>query len=385
MPGQQEAMADEVSADPAGDVELDEADVDEADDSRRSTLMRTTRTRTTTTEDADDVGEVEAGEVGEAGEASADDARDESRPSVADLEQESEIAADYIEGLLDVADLDGDIDMDVEGERAFVSVVGATLDELVGQRGEVLEALQELTRLAVHRQTGNRTRMMLDVGGYRQRRRAELAETGRDAADEVKRTGEPKRLWAMNPFERKIVHDAVAAARACAVSRRARSPTAASSCCRWADPATSRRVARRRTARWGRGLRAMSSVSVKSVDTQSAGSGSADSRQRSQSAARVAGWVGRFGVNRRSARRGRGVRRRPAAGREVRGTAGRAGRGARADRTRRGRADLGPAPPQLRRDGRAGAELQARWPTSAQERACPGSCWPSSGPRPRSS
>ncbi len=131
---------------------------------------------------------------------------------MADLEQESEIAADYIEGLLDVADLDGDIDMDVEGERAFVSVVGATLDELVGQRGEVLEALQELTRLAVHRQTGNRTRIMLDVGGYRQQRRAELAETGRDAADEVKRTGEPKRLWAMNPFERKIVHDAVAAA-----------------------------------------------------------------------------------------------------------------------------------------------------------------------------
>jgi spoIIIJ-associated protein len=135
-----------------------------------------------------------------------------SGPTVADLELESEIAADYIEGLLDVADLDGDIDMDVEGERAFVSVVGATLDELVGPRGEVLEALQELTRLAVHRQTGARTRMMLDVGGYRQRRRTELAETGRDAADEVKRTGEPKRLWPMNPFERKIVHDAVAAA-----------------------------------------------------------------------------------------------------------------------------------------------------------------------------
>jgi spoIIIJ-associated protein len=131
---------------------------------------------------------------------------------IADLELEGEIAADYIEGLLDVADLDGDIDMDVEGDRAVVSVVGATLDELVGSRGEVLEALQELTRLAVHRHTGNRTRIMIDVGGYRSRRRTELAETGRDAADEVKRTGEPKKLWAMNPFERKIVHDAVAAA-----------------------------------------------------------------------------------------------------------------------------------------------------------------------------
>ena len=131
---------------------------------------------------------------------------------VADLELEGEIAADYIEGLLDVADLDGDIDMDVEGDRALVSVVGATLDELVGSKGEVLEALQELTRLAVHRHTGMRTRIMIDVGGYRQRKRAELAETGRDAADEVKRTGVPKKLWAMNPFERKIVHDAVAGA-----------------------------------------------------------------------------------------------------------------------------------------------------------------------------
>jgi spoIIIJ-associated protein len=131
---------------------------------------------------------------------------------LADLELEGEIAADYVEGLLDVADLDGDIDMDVEGDRALVSVVGATLDELVGPRGEVLEALQELTRLAVHRQTGARTRIMLDVGGYRQRRRAELTEAGSDAAEEVKRTGVAKKLGAMNPFERKVVHDAVAAA-----------------------------------------------------------------------------------------------------------------------------------------------------------------------------
>jgi spoIIIJ-associated protein len=134
------------------------------------------------------------------------------RASIADLEQEGDIAADYIEGLLDVADLDGDIDMDVEGDRAIVSVVGATLEELVGRRGEVLEALQELTRLAVHQRTGNRTRLMLDVSGYRQKRRAELAAAGEDAAEEVKRTGEPKRLWPMNPFERKVVHDAVAAA-----------------------------------------------------------------------------------------------------------------------------------------------------------------------------
>jgi spoIIIJ-associated protein len=125
---------------------------------------------------------------------------------------ESEIAADYIEGLLDVADLDGDIDMDVEGDRPVVSVVGATLSELVGPRGEVLEALQELTRLAVHRQTGTRSRIMLDVGGYRAHRREELAELGRKVAEEVGRTGVPQRLDAMTPFERKVVHDAVAAA-----------------------------------------------------------------------------------------------------------------------------------------------------------------------------
>jgi spoIIIJ-associated protein len=131
---------------------------------------------------------------------------------LADLEQESEIAADYVEGLLDVADLDGDIDMDVEGDRALVSVVGATLQELIGSHGEVLEALQELTRLAVHRQTGARTRIMLDVGGYRARRRVELTELGQDAAEEVKTSGVPRRLDAMTPFERKVVHDAIAAA-----------------------------------------------------------------------------------------------------------------------------------------------------------------------------
>jgi spoIIIJ-associated protein len=137
---------------------------------------------------------------------------DEERPSLADLEQESEIAADYIEGLLDVADLDGDIDMDVDGDRPLVSVVGATLSELVGPHGEVLEALQELTRLAVHRQTGIRSRIMLDVGGYRARRREELTELGQSTAQEVRRTGVAQRLQAMTPFERKIVHDAVAAA-----------------------------------------------------------------------------------------------------------------------------------------------------------------------------
>jgi spoIIIJ-associated protein len=133
------------------------------------------------------------------------------------LEQEGEIAADYLEGLLDIADLDGDIDMDVEGDRASVSVVAESggmrdLQKLVGRDGEVLEALQELTRLAVHRETGDRSRLMLDIAGFRARKRTELAELGTKTAEEVKGSGQPVKLRPMTPFERKVVHDAVAAA-----------------------------------------------------------------------------------------------------------------------------------------------------------------------------
>ena len=180
----------------------DEAGPDEdGTDSSGAPLQAEDQTEADTAEDDND---------GEGDDLVAQSDIDEPSVSLADLEQEGEIAADYVEGLLDIADLDGDIDMDVEGSRAVVSVVGATLDELVGRRGEVLEALQELTRLAVHRQTGERARLMLDVGGYRERRRAELSEVGRNAADEVKRTGTPKQLAVMTPFERKIVHGAVA-------------------------------------------------------------------------------------------------------------------------------------------------------------------------------
>nr|WP_202487679.1 R3H domain-containing nucleic acid-binding protein [Streptomyces sp. SID8354] len=132
------------------------------------------------------------------------------------LEQEGEIAADYLEGLLDIADLDGDIDMDVEADRASVSIIGDSdsrdLQKLVGRDGEVLEALQELTRLAVHRETGDRSRLMLDVAGFRAQKREELAKVGASAAEEAKSTGQPVKLDPMTPFERKVVHDAVAAA-----------------------------------------------------------------------------------------------------------------------------------------------------------------------------
>jgi spoIIIJ-associated protein len=127
-------------------------------------------------------------------------------------EQEGEIAADYLEELLEIADLDGDLDMDVEGDRATVSIVGADLPQLVGDRGEVLEALQELTRLAVYRETGERSRLMLDVSGHRAARRVALEERAAAVIAQVKQSGQSVSLEPMSPFERKVVHDAVAAA-----------------------------------------------------------------------------------------------------------------------------------------------------------------------------
>ena len=135
---------------------------------------------------------------------------DMSGDKVADLEREGDIAADYLEELLDIADLDGDIDMDVEGGRAMVAIVGGDLSALVGEDGEVLDALQELTRLAVTRETGDRSRLMLDVAGYRADRRATLTELGAEAAAKAKSSGEAVRLEPMTAFERKVVHDAVA-------------------------------------------------------------------------------------------------------------------------------------------------------------------------------
>ena len=128
------------------------------------------------------------------------------------LVAEGEIAGDYLEELLDLLDFDGDIDLDVEGNRAIVSIDGSDdLNKLVGRVGEVLDALQELTRLAVHQKTGVRSRLMLDVAGWRRRRREELAALGDRVARRVLDSGEREELSPMTPFERKIVHDAVAA------------------------------------------------------------------------------------------------------------------------------------------------------------------------------
>ena len=128
------------------------------------------------------------------------------------LENEGDIAADYLEELLDIADLDGDLDMDVEGDRAAVSIVGADLSQLVGRNGEVLEALQELTRLAVYRETGERSRLMLDISGYRAEKREQLVRLAEETMATVRETGQAVSLDPMSPFERKVVHDAVSAA-----------------------------------------------------------------------------------------------------------------------------------------------------------------------------
>ena len=157
-------------------------------------------------DDVDDVDDVSEDE------ATADAGTDEGGDLEEQLVAEGEIAGDYLEELLDLLDFDGDIDLDVEGSRALVSIDGSDdLNKLVGRGGEVLDALQELTRLAVHQKTGVRSRLMLDIAGWRRRRREELAALGDKVARRVLKTSEREELSPMTPFERKIVHDAVAA------------------------------------------------------------------------------------------------------------------------------------------------------------------------------
>jgi spoIIIJ-associated protein len=141
----------------------------------------------------------------------ADEADDEPDSDGEDLlVREGDVAGDYLERLLDILDVDGDIDLDVEGDRASVAIVGGRLNDLIGPDGATLEALQELTRLAVAQSTGVRSRLMLDVGGFRAKRRADLSTLAGETAERVARSGQPERLSPMNPFERKVVHDVIA-------------------------------------------------------------------------------------------------------------------------------------------------------------------------------
>ena len=131
------------------------------------------------------------------------------KSTVARLEEEGDIAADYLEGLLDITDLDGDIEIGVENDRASLSIEGGELNHLVGREGEVLDSLQELTRLAVQTSTGERSRLMLDIEGFRAKKRDELRALAESTAEEVKRSGVAIALKPMNAFERKVIHDTI--------------------------------------------------------------------------------------------------------------------------------------------------------------------------------
>jgi spoIIIJ-associated protein len=140
---------------------------------------------------------------------SKESAQDEKKSLAARLEEEGDVAADYLEGLLDIADLDGDIEIGIENDRANLVIEGGELNHLVGKSGEVLDALQELTRLAVQTSTGERSRLMLDIDGFRAEKRESLAELAEKTAEAVKASGESIKLQPMNAFERKIIHDTI--------------------------------------------------------------------------------------------------------------------------------------------------------------------------------
>ncbi len=203
------AAADDTAHDESGDdVESDEVDADDDADAEDDS-------------DDDDSDDDDADDDDSSDESDDDADDDESEDDTAErsgrsaklvaLDEEGDIAADYLEELLDIADLDGDIDTYTEGGRAHVSIV-TDANVLVGKEGEVLEALQDLCRLAVMTETGKRSRLMLDIAGHREKRRRELTDLASDAVEEAKASGEAVRLTPMNPFERKIVHDVVAAA-----------------------------------------------------------------------------------------------------------------------------------------------------------------------------
>lgn len=199
----EEAQNDQVRNAAAGDgvgdvmVETDQVSAVETESDDEATVDDAVQKTPSVPTSVDDAADSDDGE---------DDEDDEDY-----LVEEGEIAGDYLEQLLDVLDFDGDIDLDVEGDRAIVSIDGGDdLAKLVGRKGEVLDALQELTRLAVQQSTGERSKLMLDVAGWRAKRRTELGNLGAEAARRVLESGEREELTPMTPFERKIVHDAVA-------------------------------------------------------------------------------------------------------------------------------------------------------------------------------
>jgi spoIIIJ-associated protein len=195
QPSAEVTSDDALSPAPAGSAETDGATVlPDADLNSDDAVLDPVDDATPEADEAD-----EADEAGRGGSAGEDL-----------LVREGDVAGDYLERLLDILDVDGDIDLDVEGDRASVAIVGGRLGDLIGPDGATLEALQELTRLAVAQSTGVRSRLMLDVGGFRAKRRADLSSLAGETAKRVAQSGQPERLSPMNPFERKVVHDVIA-------------------------------------------------------------------------------------------------------------------------------------------------------------------------------
>jgi spoIIIJ-associated protein len=120
------------------------------------------------------------------------------------------VAEEFVTGLVGAMNLEADVTSRVEEDTAYVDVTGDDLGVLIGRRGQTLDAVQEITRTAIQRRVRARVRLMVDVEGYRQRRRQSLAEYAKSMARRAKERGTEIELEPMNAYERKIVHDAVA-------------------------------------------------------------------------------------------------------------------------------------------------------------------------------
>ncbi len=138
------------------------------------------------------------------------DLSEDAVPTASQLEEEGDVAADYIEELLDITDLDGDIEIDARGGRAYLSVTSSDDASLrLLSRPETVNALQELTRIAVQTKTGSFSRLILDIGGSREARVAELAILVDKAVERIDAGAESASLPPMSSYERKLVHDIV--------------------------------------------------------------------------------------------------------------------------------------------------------------------------------
>jgi spoIIIJ-associated protein len=146
-----------------------------------------------------------------------------------DLEEQGEIAADFLEGLLTRMGLTAGVELNFEDGTMYVDILGTDPDDedmglLIGRHGQTLEALQELTRMAVIHRTGLRSRVVVDVEDYKKRQRDRLEARAREIAKRVARSGQEEELEPMNPYERKLVHDVVAAVEGATSSSRGEEP-----------------------------------------------------------------------------------------------------------------------------------------------------------------